>query len=219
MLFGNGRAGLGIRDDGIAAITATIIVRRAQHHHCQKSTSSRYYRLTRFHVRSINSISRSSAYVTHVRPLLEYNCLVRSPHNVFSISHEHKSGSTSHTQSSDIVFSTETTHPSLRSQGLNVARLDEATRAYFFHISTVNMHFSEYGARTRVYSHRIGPMVQNHRVQTEQLYVSIFVRRIARSLTRATALRIETSGQNTMRKGRIAVPIMKTFTSTVELTD
>ena len=45
LLFGNGRAGLGIRDDRTAAIrpTAMITVYRAQQnlHHCQKSTSSR----------------------------------------------------------------------------------------------------------------------------------------------------------------------------------
>jgi len=60
LLFGNGRAGLGIRDDGIAAITAMITVHRAQQNlqHRQKSTSSRYYRLTRLHVRSIDSIDR-----------------------------------------------------------------------------------------------------------------------------------------------------------------
>jgi len=48
------------RDDGIAAITAMITVHRAQQnlHHCQRSTSSRYYRLTRLHVRSIDSINR-----------------------------------------------------------------------------------------------------------------------------------------------------------------
>jgi len=41
--------------DGIAAITVMITVHRAQQnlHHRQKSTSSRYYRLTRLHVRSI----------------------------------------------------------------------------------------------------------------------------------------------------------------------
>ena len=51
---------IGIRDDGIAAITAMITVHRAQQnlHHCQKSTSSRYYRLTRLHVCSIDSIDR-----------------------------------------------------------------------------------------------------------------------------------------------------------------
>ena len=51
---------IGIRDDGIAANTAMITVHRAQQnlHHCQKSTSSRYYRLTRLHVCSIESIDR-----------------------------------------------------------------------------------------------------------------------------------------------------------------
>ena len=51
---------IGIRDDGIAAITAMITVHRAQQnlHHCQKSTSSQYYQLTRLHVRSIDSIDR-----------------------------------------------------------------------------------------------------------------------------------------------------------------
>ena len=59
-IFGNGRAGLGFRDDGVAAITAMITVHRAQPnlHHCQKSTSSRYYRLTRLHVRSIDRLDR-----------------------------------------------------------------------------------------------------------------------------------------------------------------
>ena len=51
---------IGIRDDGIAANTAMITVHRAQQNlqHCQKSTSSRYYRLTRLHVCSIDSIDR-----------------------------------------------------------------------------------------------------------------------------------------------------------------
>jgi len=51
---------IGIRDDGIAAITAMVTVHRAQQnlHHCQTSTSSRYYRLTRLHVCSIDSIDR-----------------------------------------------------------------------------------------------------------------------------------------------------------------
>ena len=51
---------IGICDDGIAANTAMITVHRAQQnlHHCQKSTSSRYYRLTRLHVCSIDSIDR-----------------------------------------------------------------------------------------------------------------------------------------------------------------
>jgi len=46
---------IGIRDDGIAANTAMITVHRAQQnlHHCQKSTSSQYYRLTRLHICSI----------------------------------------------------------------------------------------------------------------------------------------------------------------------
>jgi len=49
-----------IRDDGIAAITAMTTVHRGQQnlHHCQKSTSSRYYRLTRLNVRSIDSIDQ-----------------------------------------------------------------------------------------------------------------------------------------------------------------
>jgi len=61
LLFGNGRAGLGIRYDGIAAITAMTTVHRAQQnlHHRQKSTSSRYYRLTRLHVRSIDRLDLS----------------------------------------------------------------------------------------------------------------------------------------------------------------
>ena len=44
-----------------AAITAIITVHRAQQnlHHCQKSTSSPYYRLTRLHVRSIDRLDLS----------------------------------------------------------------------------------------------------------------------------------------------------------------
>jgi len=51
---------ISIRDDGIAAITAMITVHRAQQnlHHCQKSTLSRNYRLTRLHVRLIDCIDR-----------------------------------------------------------------------------------------------------------------------------------------------------------------
>jgi len=53
---------LGNHDDDIAAITAMITVYRAQQNlnHCEKSTSSRYYRPTRLHlhVRSIVSIDR-----------------------------------------------------------------------------------------------------------------------------------------------------------------
>jgi len=62
LLFGKGRAGPGIRDDDIAAITAMISVHRAQQnlHHCQKSTSSQYYRLTRLHFRSIDSTDFST---------------------------------------------------------------------------------------------------------------------------------------------------------------
>jgi len=80
LLFGNGRAGLGIRYDGIAAITAMITVHRAQQNmqHRQKSTSSRYYRLTRLHVRSIDSIdfkvySRGDIPAfTPAKPLLDF---------------------------------------------------------------------------------------------------------------------------------------------------
>jgi len=51
---------IGIRDDGTEAITVMITVHRAQQNlrHCQKSTLSPYYRLNRFHVRSIDSIDR-----------------------------------------------------------------------------------------------------------------------------------------------------------------
>ena len=51
---------ISIRDDSIAAITAMIIVHRAQQnlHHCQKSTLSRNYRLTRLHVCLIDCIDR-----------------------------------------------------------------------------------------------------------------------------------------------------------------
>ena len=82
LLFGNGRARLGIRDDSIAAITAVITVHHAQQnlHHCQKwvdiidlldfhfhsgwcgwSNLSRLCRSTRLQRLSITwSISRSS---------------------------------------------------------------------------------------------------------------------------------------------------------------
>jgi len=72
LLFGNGRAGLGIRYDGIAAITAMTTVHRAQQnlHHRQKSTDStsrsvdRSTRLQRLSIDSIDfkvyfSINRS----------------------------------------------------------------------------------------------------------------------------------------------------------------
>jgi len=54
---------ISIRDDGIAANTAMITVHRAQQnlHHCQKSTSSQYYRLTR--LESTLSIDSTSALI------------------------------------------------------------------------------------------------------------------------------------------------------------